>query len=108
MTKTDDLFLCGYALMRAKEKPKLRLVRANSMDPMQVRPWSPLHVSRVEVNVLARYLALGEAKEAVRRQGGKPQYMDTRELGELARAFFEEHRAQLMERACDRLLDRRN
>jgi hypothetical protein len=95
--KTD--LTCGY--IRPSSKPRLRLVRVDPMDPAQVVPWGPA-VKRVEVNVLARYLALGEAKEAVRRAGGKPQYMDTRELGELARAFFEEHRAQLMERACDR------
>src|SRR5213594_2371550 len=98
--KTD--LPCGY--MRPSSKPRLRLVRVDPMDPAQVRPWGPA-VKRAEVNVLARYLALGAAKELVRRAGGKPQYMEIKELSAIARAFFEEHRGDLLREACDRLLD---
>jgi hypothetical protein len=107
MEATDETDLtCGY--IRRTSKPRLRLVRVDPMDPAQVVPTriEGPYVKRVEVNVLARYLALGEAKEAVRRQGGKPQYMEIKELSAIAQSIFERERARLLERACDRLLRR--
>jgi hypothetical protein len=74
MTDKPD---CGY--MRPMSKPRLRLVRVDPMDPAQVRPWGPF-VRRDHVAIEARRLALGYAKEGLRRQGLRPQYMEVRQL----------------------------
>jgi len=70
-------------------KPKLRLVRVDPMDPAQVIPVS-------SVACEARRLARKEVKEALRHQGLKPDHMD---IGGLVHAFFETHRAELIEKA---------
>jgi hypothetical protein len=101
MTKPTDL-PCGC--IRPKTKPRLRLVKANDPLASPINPANVIPMSSVFVE--ARRLALNEAKEACRRQGLRPQYMEVRELSEIARAFFDEHREQLLAQARENLARR--
>ncbi len=54
----------------------------------------------------AHRLARNAVKEQWRAQGLRPQAIETGELTKAARAYFDQHRDELVSRACANLLSR--
>jgi hypothetical protein len=52
---------------------------------------------------LARYIALREVKDRWRAQGVKLQQFDAHDLAKASKAYLNEHRAELIEKAARRL-----
>jgi len=90
MTKTD--LPCGY--IRPASRPKLRLVKIDSMDPAQVIPVG-------SVAIVARQLARQHVRQEAQRRGEKWMYLA--DLPLRASEYFKANRQELMRLAYEKL-----